>query len=389
MGALAIERITVRRIIAPHKRLSLLFLGTLSLVVFFASWSGIYFHAVRIVDRLDEPKFSIYNSILRIRPQSGVFAVGYPQRVSIIVRSGGEALNTIDATLKYDPDVVDVTEIQTERSICPEEFFIEKTIDSQEGVVRIICGIPGEGFTDVRGIVADIIMVPKVAGESSVTFDESTQVLASDGLGSNVLRSVSGAYYRSFVKTDDKTFSNTSYVIPFSSTHENSTRWYSSRQVGFKWTSIEGAEYVYEFTQNGSSTMMSPKITTGDTVTVQAPTDGVYYFKVAPRKDGVQGKVSVLMVKIDTTSPRAPVIRVSDTSVKADEVVRFELSSEDALSGVQPNFYVSINGSVYLPGSSRLFIPFKTPGIYKVNVRVFDNAENYSDATVNVTVKKE
>lgn len=344
---------------------------------------------MRIVDRLDKPTFSIYNSLLRIRPQSGVLAVGYPQRVSLIVRSGGEALNTVDASLRYDPSVFEVKEIQTQRSICPEEFFIEKIIDAKEGVIHIVCGIPGEGFTDVRGIVADIIVVPLVAGASSITFDESTEVLASDGLGSNVLRSVSGAYYRSFVKTNDKSFSRESYVIPFSSTHENSTRWYSSRQVEVKWTSIEGAEYLYEFSENASSTMVSPKVTSGDNVTLQAPHDGVYYFKVAPRKDGTQGKTSVLMVKIDTTPPNSPTIRVSNTSAKADEVVRFELSSGDALSGVQPNFYVSINGSVYLPGPSRLFIPFKTPGMYKVDVRVFDNAENYSDGTVNITVKKD
>jgi hypothetical protein len=75
-------------------------------------------------------------------------------------------------------------------------------------------------------------------------------------------------------------------------------------------------------------------------------------------------------------------------SVKRGEVVRFELSSKDGLSGLEKNFYVQNDGSIWLPTFSKLYIPFHDVGEHSIGVRVFDNAGNYADTSVVVQVKK-
>ncbi len=44
--------------------------------------------------------------------------------------------------------------------------------------------------------------------------------------------------------------------------------------------------------------------------------------------------------------------------------------------------------STWLPTLSRLYMPFHDTGAHTVSVRVFDNAENYSDGEVEIRVKK-
>lgn len=386
--ALSTERITFRKTVLKRNRAAVVLLSMLAVALFIASWYGLYSHAKRIVDMLNKPIFSIYNSTLRIRPESGVFVSGYQQQISVIIRSGGESVNAVETILNYDPQHVRVDDVLMNRSICPSEFILEKEIDNELGVVKIACTVPGEGFVDVRGTVADLVITPLAAGESYFSFDEGTRVLAHDGLATNVLRTVTGAYYRIFDRGEVDTFSKDTLVIPFSQTHENSSRWYSSRQVVFTWIPVDGVEYLYDFSQNASSSLETMRVTRSNTITLQAPSDGVYYFKLIPRKGNVTGKMSIFTVKIDTTAPSVPVINASSLFVKAGEVVRFELESNDSHSGVQRYFYVSMDGGISLPAARRMYVPFKNAGTYTVHVRAFDTAENYSDNSVTVKVYK-
>jgi hypothetical protein len=131
-----------------------------------------------------------------------------------------------------------------------------------------------------------------------------------------------------------------------------------------------------------------PITTTGLGVDLKVPHDGIFYFKIAPLKNGVRGAISTLVLKVDTTSPDVPTIRVSSLKIKKGEVVRLELSSHDDLSGLEKNFYISSDDSIWVPSFSKLYIPFHEVGVHKLGVRVFDNAQNYSDSQVIITVTK-
>jgi hypothetical protein len=388
VGSLLIERLSLRKFFSHRKRTLQVLMGVCSLFVFVSMFYTNYVTGYKFIEYIEKSPLSIYNSTLKIQPQSGVFAKGYEQQLSIIVQAGGESINSVSAVLHFNPEVLQVKNISINRSICPADTFLEKDIDNQEGSVHIVCVIPGAGFSDLRGVVADVTIMPIAMGDAALTFDEGTEVLAQDGLGTNVLRSTTGGFYRVFPKENfSAPFSSTLSVIPFSETHENSSRWYNSKNILINWQKVEGAdEYIYELSEDDTPTIENPISTTNTSISLTAPHDGIFYFKLAAKKGDVTTETSSFTIKIDTTPPSLPVIRASSISIGKGDVVRFELSSDDDMSGLQPSFYVKIDNNLRLPTFSKLFIPFDTAGNHTVNVRVFDQAENYSDSEINIKV---
>lgn len=386
---LIIEHISIPQLLRFRRKRLYLFLIILAGFMFVSLWVSLYTHGRMITLNLEKPPLTIYNSTMKIRPGTGVYVIGHTQQASIAVYSGGEKVNAIDASLRFDPDVIRVDRLSFERSLCSEDATIEHEIDNAHGTLRISCAVLEDVFSDPRAILADIEFTPLSAGSASIVFDEGTSVLAADGLGTDVLRSVTPAFYRVFEEDDiSNVFSKNSITIPFSPSHENSRQWYSNRRVRVTWPSMKGVEYVYEFTKNASSTLENSLATSANEITLNAPSDGVYYFRIAPQKDGVRGLTSTLTVMIDTTPPDIPNIKTSTTKIKKNGIVRFELASNDTLSGLQKNFYVRIGSTVWLPTFAKLYMPFRDVGEQRVGVRVFDNAENFSDSEVIINVTR-
>jgi hypothetical protein len=385
---LLIERISVSTFIHFKKKALDMLLVSLSAVVFVSLWVGVYTYGKASTLYLSKPEFTIYNSTMKIRPGAGVYATGYKQQAAIMIYSGGEEVNAVEVHLRFDPQVLQVNSLSFSRSICGQNTLLDKSIDNSNGTVNVSCAITDKAFAASQGVIADIDFTPLRAGNASLSFDEDTHVLAADGLGTDVLRSVTSAYYRVFDEKDlTGFFSTDAIIIPYSPSHENSSKWYSSRRINVVWQKMKGVEYVYELSKNSTTTMENPITTSATAVTLTAPDDGVYYFKIAPKQGTTVGQMVRLRLQIDTTPPDVPTIKASNLSVKKDDIVRFELSSDDALSGLQRNFYVESNGSTWFPSFSKIYMPFHEVGVHTLGVRVFDNAENYSDAAVSVRVK--
>jgi hypothetical protein len=169
---------------------------------------------------------------MELSPSSGIYAKGIQQQVSVVVSSGGEDVNAIEAHLRFDPDHIHIDGLSFDRSICADGQVLQQTINNDEGYVILSCVITGDAFADVKGNLVDINFTPISTGGAAITFDDGSGVLASDGLGTDVLRAVTSAYYRVFNKEDiSDIFSPRSIVIPYSYTHENSAKWYNSNKV--------------------------------------------------------------------------------------------------------------------------------------------------------------
>ncbi len=383
------EKVTFPALLRMRKKYLLSLLTIVSIVVWVSLWFGIYYHTQKIVTYVEKQKFSIYNSTFNLQPSSGIYVRGYSQQSSVIIHSGGEDINAVEVHLRFDPSILSIDSLSFDRSICTKTRLVENTIDNENGTLSISCVVGKNAFDQEWGVIADIQFTPYVPGSALLSFDEGSQVLAADGLGTNVLRSVTSSFYRVFDEVDIiGSFSKKTILIPYSQTHENSAKWYNSKHVIVSWLKIPDAEYMYEFSDIATTTLINPSTTSAKTVSLDAPNDGVFYFRLAPIKNGIPGAVSTLKIKIDTTPPDTPTIRESSLNVTQGDVVRFELSSSDDESGLQKNFYVKNDGGIWLPAASKLYIPFTTAGEHTVSVRVFDNAENYSDAEVTVRVRK-
>jgi hypothetical protein len=349
---------------------------------------GQYYYSIQKNNILNfSPSHLIYNSVLQFYPDSDFFNINYDQNIRVRLSTGGEQINMVKVKINFDSTMIKVKNVLTDESLCPAEFFFEKGIDNEKGEVNITCGVPSPGFKGENGTVAELLIQPIHAGEVVLKFNPETQILANDGLGTNVLRMAPNADYRIFSSSDN--IQNLAMrIIPFSPTHPNSEQWYNKNLVRFSWLGQEGITYKYELNKNLSSILTKPKTIKNNFVSITVPDDGVYYFHLAAAKDGVIGPISTYQLRIDITPPTSSIIRASSLNIRAGEMVRFSFDSSDSTSGLQANYYVKIDNGIFMPSLSQLFLLFLKEGVHIVTVRVFDNANNYSDAKVNVIVKK-
>lgn len=339
--------------------------------------------------KLTEPEFAIYNSTMELDPPVAALNQQFEHRIGVRLFSGGESINAVEVHLSFDPELAQVADIDFSRSFCSQDLIVERSIDNERGVVRIVCGLPTPGFSDWAGIVADIAVQPLREGVLTFTFEPNTRVFANDGLGTEVLRhAVSGSYVVApEIMPQNGQLADRPLV--FSLTHPNQVRWYNKRDVVFTWTkpNPDGA-YLYLFNQTSSTTDFSSATpVTDNEITLEAPDDGVHYFHLA-RRDGEEIRhITHHRVMIDSVPPLAPQIRVSAMEPQVGELVRFEFSGEDALSGLQKNFYIQFNDGIFFPIGEEFSTAFFEPGEHTITVRSFDKANNFSDTTVAVSVR--
>lgn len=384
-----------------------LYLGLAGVVVGGMTFAAYRFVARTTITSIDDPKLTIYNSVLGLTPNADIIDKNFEKRVAVRLASGGEPVNAVQIGLSFNPAVMQVKELVTTNSFCRQDLIAQQIIDNIAGTVDFSCGLPTPGFGYGVGTIVELVMKPVASGETAIGFVKSkTRVLANDGLGTDVLRAAASGNYRvvdltgesSLPASDEQvssavpTLASLAAPLVFSSTHPNSEAWVSSRKAEFSWQPKEGYQAIYSLNQNPHGTPENGLVTSGASAAIELPADGEQYFHVAWLKDGMVGQVAHYRVRIDTTAPEAPVIRASQSRVKVGEVVRFEFASSDATSGLQETFYTKIylkghEEQLRLPSASTQSVPFEQPGTYLVEVRAFDNADNYSDTKYVIEVK--
>ncbi len=337
--------------------------------------------------KLAQPTARIYNSVLRFEPEFGVFEKKYQQQLAVKLISGGENINAANIVINYDPAMVEVRDINTTHSFCQDDLFVEKSIDNKKGEVTIVCGVPTPGFNGDEGVVAELIVKPLKEGAVSFTFSPYTQVLANDGLGTDVLRHADNASYNITEGIDELQ----TYPLVISPSHPDSERWYADKNIMFYWNNPVGQKISYSFDQDKESVpdknyqgWLSDK----KFIKLQVEKDGIYYFHTLLWKAGKPVyPASYVKVKVDTTPPEAPTMKLSNINLTKGEILRMEFFSRDELSGLQKNYYVTVDNNYFLPTGSSLFMPFIESGKHTITVRAFDNAGNYSDTSQEIRVK--
>lgn len=224
-------------------------------------------------------------------------------------------------------------------------------------------------------------------GQATLLFGENTAVFANDGLGTNVLRNTIGA---SYLVVDNEMLAGPNPLGPllFSPTHPNLTRWYNQRTTIFNWWNPDVHKYKYILSKDKDVAPEGDFIETDSTATFEVEEDGVYYFHLLAEDTLGTVSRSEYPIKIDSTPPDTPLIKASTLEIVAGEVVRFEFSSNDELSGLQNGFYVKLRkNGVFFPSGPQLFVAFPEKGEHEIVVRVFDRANNFSESFQVINVK--
>ncbi|MCK9351669.1 MAG: cache domain-containing protein [Candidatus Paceibacterota bacterium] len=357
-------------------------LALCSFIVFGVVFAATVFFLNQNVVALMKTPYTVYNSTLELEPSFGVFEMESEHRIAIRVVTGGEAINAVNVEMTYDPEKLEINDIITVNSFCDPELFLEKNIDKEKGKITIACGTKFPGYTGGVGTVAELRIQPLGEFETSLVFNEETQVLASDGLGTDVLRQTTGGNYQFLGSAKDP--ADRDGIIVFSPTHPNAERWYGKNSVRFIWKGEENAQYVCALNKSAFADFSGKIPTKHLEKTFSDLSDGAYFFHIAVQKeDGTIGPVTTKKIMIDLTPPEIPKILASENNVKSGHIVRVEFGSSDVLSGLQKNFYVKFNGGMFLPVSSPMLIAYPK-GVHEIIVRAFDNAGNFSDGSISV-----
>lgn len=339
--------------------------------------------------------FTLYNSTIRLQPEFGIYDVNFEQRFSIVVDTGDEAINAVKIGLVFDPKAIKIKALETTNSSC--SHVIENTINESSGTATLSCIVVKLNGEKGSLLVADVVVMPRRTGTFTLSFDkEETQVLASDGLGTDVLRmSQPGSYQVNtfdpnlFTSTSTTTTSSTSSLVPFiifSPTHPNQSRWYNTESARFLWKGKPSAVYSYSF-DDKADTVPSEKNTLHDTaIDVPLPRDGIFYFHL---KLASGGSTTHYRIQVDKTPPSIVAMKLSADRVVVGDVVRFSFEAKDGGSGIQQNYYVNLGNHLFLPVGSDLFLPLLKVGEQKVVLRVYDDAGNFTEMTKVINVDKE
>jgi hypothetical protein len=367
---------------ARWRRTTIVCLAVIFGYVFWISYSLLLRQSIPLKDS----PYTIYNSTLDVYPAAGVLSVHAEHRISIRVVTGGESVNVVRAVLTYDPEKIRVNEVLTENSFCAPWMFFERTIDNDKGRVDIACGLPSPGFSGPKGIIAELLISPLEEGDAFLAFDSTdTQVLANDGLSTNVLRYAMGGGYK-FIS--EYSGNQTFFVV--SPTHPNQLRWYNSSSTRFVWRNKgEGYQYWYTLSESPLPPEDFSRVSSTKNTRVSLPSvsEGVHYFHVAAEKNGAFSESATHRIMIDITPPQKPLIQASHNEAQEGEIIRFTFEGKDALSGMQKNYYIKIDDGALLPTGSFLFFAFPE-GKHIFTVRIFDNAGNFSESSIPLNIHK-
>ncbi len=319
---------------------------------------------------------------LFLSPSAGSFLVGSTLDVSIVVDTGGAAINTVKVDLKFTPDMLQVVSPSSGKSFV-SLWLDQPNYSNRDGTIHFIGSTP-EGITTSNGIVSTITFRVIKLGEANIKILSSSSVLAHDGKGTQLLSKTIDAWYTLVPKPS-------SGPNVFSQTHPDETLWYNNNNSIISWEREQGVSDFSFVLDNFHKTV--PDNISDSKETTQAYenlADGLWYFHIKSEKGGVWGMPSHFLLRIDVTPPVAfkPKVEFLLAAIIGRALVSF--STIDALSGFD-HYEVAVIDKTEPPLNSPLFIeaqsPYQLPNPFSghllVVVRAIDKSGNVREESID------
>lgn len=329
---------------------------------------------------------------------------------TILVSSADQAMNAIAGTLSFSNDLLQVVSISKANSVL-SLWVQDPTFSNADGTISFSGVVPNPGYTGGRGQVLSIQFRGKRSGRATVAFSSSSEVLANDGNGTNILTATSPATITVTPSTSAPTPPpQTSSPLAradllahiTSSTHPDQARWYKLSHASFDWTNAQSVSAVrlgYDKDVDGK-----PNVLYNDPISHKELDleDGIWYFHVQEKGPGGWGLVSTYRVQIDTVPPlpftvtfpngataQATTAAGTQATALAANAITAQFTAVDDLSGID-HYQLSVDGkefSVTTDEGSRPYSVSGDPGTHTLLVRAYDKAGNISIADGKFFVK--
>ncbi len=326
-------------------------------------------------------------ALLYLSPKSGTFYVGSTFDISIFVNTEGNSINAVQADLKFPPNLLQITS-PTAGSSFISVWADQPFYSNKEGIVSFKGGVPSPGINTSAGLVSTITFRAKASGTALISFLESSQVLLSDGKGTDILKTTMVGEYILIIPPPEG-------PKVFSSTHPSLTTWYKDNNPGFYWEKENGVtDFSYSLDQDPQG--IPDNIPEGDqnSITFNDVGDGIWYFHIKAKKDNVWGGVSHYPIQIDITPPK-------EFSVDIERIGRITglrffayFSANDLASGIDYYEISVIDLSDPQASANPFFmevvspyqVPFKSTGKYAILVKAHDKAGNFTESRSVLTI---
>ncbi len=322
-------------------------------------------------------------------PAIGNVYVGDTFTVSVLVDTQNTAINSVETTVDFPEDYLDVVSLSESKSIF-SMWVQTPAASSTDGDIYFTGGLPTPGYIGSNGEIMNITFRAKKAGVAVLNYSGSS-VRANDGLGTDVFQNGGNGEYTISEKpsptevevpTENENVSIASLSPVISSTsHPDSDAWYSNNNPQFTWTfpdEFNGVEVSYD--ENPVATPNMFYATTSAEKDFTDLRDGIYYLHLQVRSDGVWSKVSNFKFQIDTERPLNFDITELNKNDTTKTQAEFTFNASDTLSGLD-HFDISIDDSVPVVDTDVTNLYYKTPvldsGKHIIVVKAYDKAGNF------------
>jgi hypothetical protein len=351
---------------------------------------------------------------LFLSPSSGTYTVGDVFNVNVVLNSGGgDGVNASDAVIKFDTKYLTIKKVAKDSSIF-NLWTTEPTFSNSAGTITYSGGSPS-AYKGSSGVVMSVTFMVLAAGEGSATFS-SASALAADGLGTNILSGNSGGKYTfkekapeepkppvtptnkpTSTKETTQPQNTTTGLLPptpkvESPTHPIENTWYPNNNPEFKWKLLPDVLAVSFSIDQGSSTDPGKK-SDGivESKILSKVTEGKDFFHVKFQNKAGWGPVTHRQILVDTVPPEDFDIAVNNGGDPTNPVPDIVFKTIDVTSGIK-NYEIALDGEKKQLTSAEYnktpySLPILKPGIHKLSIEVFDQAENSASSSKEFLVE--
>lgn len=280
--------------------------------------------------------------VLSLLPHTSTHEIGSVVPLQLYVNlANTTAVNAFGVSLNYPIEYLKVLEIDTDGSVCT--LFPENSVNNEIGEVQLSCGLPSPGLSEPFGFLGTVQVKLLKEGYVNLSFGDSSQVLANDGLGTDLLSKTTSSginivsakkvIIEAEVPGDQGEIQPEITVSPLavsSPTHPQQHEWYNENTATFEWknSTKEISSYSYVLDSNPDTTPGTLNISTDNSISLSNIGEGASYFHIMPIVGGVDTPVTHFQVKVDTNAPENLQVK-SANSFGEDKYWTLEFEADD------------------------------------------------------------
>ncbi len=349
--------------------------------------------------------FGVFAATLNLSPSSGSYAQNSNFSVNINVSSTEQAMNAAALRITFPTTTLQVVSISKTGSIV--DFWAqEPTFSNSTGEIKLEGVVLTPGYKGASGRLATVTFKGKATGLAQVKI-ASSSVLANDGVGTNVLTSVSDA---SFTITEvtkqepevidlEELKPSEETIVTQEEVCEADSIITSSTHPGVVWRRENTAAFSWDIGQDIlASKIAFDKNPTTEPTTINSPAivekryenveDGTWYFHLSLQNNSGWTETEHFKIKIDHTPPSIEAREIKRSDLTDPKPV-ISLSVKDTTSCVK-NFELSINNEKLdyetLP-SGDLKLETINPGEHELVITAYDRAGNKNETFLPIIVE--